>query len=66
MKTQQKHIKVAHRSDFGWGAVQRYQADPLADDSDDEKQLRRADKEAKRDFEESEAYNRNKRRRLGC
>ena len=58
LKTRQKHIKVVDRSDFGWGAVQRYQADPLADDSDDEKQLRRADKEAKRDFEESEAYNR--------
>ena len=39
LKTRQKHIKVADHSDFGWGAVQRYQADPLADDSDDKKQL---------------------------
>jgi len=48
LKMRQKHIKVADRSDFGWGAVRRYQTDPLADDSNDEKQLRRADKEAKR------------------
>jgi len=36
-----------------WGAVQCYQVDSLADD---EKQLHRADKEAKRVFEESETY----------
>jgi len=57
LKTRQKHIKVADCSDYGWGTVQRYQADPLADDSNNKKQLRRADKEAKRDFEESETYN---------
>ena len=58
LKTHQKHIKVADRSDYGWGVVRHYQSDPLANDSDDEKQIRRADKEAKKDFEESEAFNR--------
>jgi len=38
------------------GAVRHYQADPLANDSNDEKQLRRADKDTKRDHEEAEAY----------
>jgi len=50
LKMRQKHIKVADCSDYGWGAVRRYQVDPLVDDSDDEKQLCRADKEAKRDL----------------
>ena len=36
LKTRQKHIKVADRSDYGWGAVRHYQSDPLADNSDDE------------------------------
>ena len=58
LKTRQKHIKVADRLDYGWGAVHHYQSDLLADNSDDEKQLRRADKEAKKDFEELEAFNR--------
>ena len=48
----QKLIKVADRSEFGWGAAHHYQADPLADDSDDEKELRRADKAARHDFED--------------
>ena len=38
LKTQQKHIKVADRSRFGWGTVCHYQSDPLADNEDDEKQ----------------------------
>ena len=30
---QQKHIKVADRSEFGWATVNYYQDDPLASDS---------------------------------
>ena len=33
----QKHIKVADRSDYGWSMVQHYNSNPLASDSDDEK-----------------------------
>ena len=58
LKTRQKHIQVADRSDYGWGAVHHYQPDPLADNSDNEKQLRRAEKDAKWDFKEIEIYNR--------
>ena len=46
----QKHIKVADRSEFGWATV-KYRDDPLASDSDDEKSLNRAEKEARKDTE---------------
>ena len=52
IKMRKKLIKVADRSKFGWGAARHYQADPLADDSDNEKELRRVDKAARRDFED--------------
>jgi len=52
LKMWQKLIKVADRSEFGWGAACHYQVDPLADHSDDEKELQRADKAARCDFED--------------
>ena len=62
LKMRQKHIKVADRSEYGWNTVRHYQSDPLASDSEDEKELHRAEKDAKKDFEQLEA---NKRRRGG-
>lgn len=44
----QKHIKVADRSDYGWSTVEYYDSHPLADDSDDEKRLEKAEREAER------------------
>ena len=44
----QKLIKIADRSANGWGVVAEYTADELADDSDDEKRLERAEKAADR------------------
>ena len=44
----QKHIKVADRSDYGWATVEHYDSHPLADNSDDEKRLDKAEKEAER------------------
>ena len=41
-------IKVADRSANGWGVVTEYTADELADDSDDEKCLEKAEKAAER------------------
>jgi len=38
----QKLIKLADSSDSGWRVVQEYEAHPLADDSDDEKKIYRA------------------------
>ena len=48
LETRQKHIKVADRSDFGWSTVEHYESHPLAEDSDDEKKLEKAEKEAER------------------
>ena len=47
----QKHIKVADRSEFGWATINYYRDDPLAADSDDEKNLNQAEKEARKDAE---------------
>lgn len=44
----QKHIKVVDRSEFGWGTVHYYQDNLLATDLEDEKNLNRAEKEAKK------------------
>ena len=40
----QKLIQIADRSDNGWGVVAEYSADELAEDSDDEKRLEKAEK----------------------
>ena len=42
----QKLIKIAERSELGWGVVAEYTSDELAEDSDDEKRLERAEKAA--------------------
>ena len=39
---QQKIIKVADRSDYGWAVVKAYDNDELASDSEDEKRLFKA------------------------
>ena len=44
----QKLIKIADCSEFGWGVVAEYTADELAEDSDDEKRLEKAEKAAER------------------
>ena len=44
----QKHIKLADRSELGWQVVAAYESDDLASDSDDEKRLFKAEKEAER------------------
>ena len=44
----QKLIKIADRSEFGWSVVAEYTADELADNSDDEKRIEKAEKTAER------------------
>ena len=44
----QKLIKIADRSELGWAVVSKYTADELADDSDDEKRMLKAEKAAER------------------
>jgi len=36
---------------FGWTTIRHHQSDPLASDSDDEKDLSRAEKEVRKDVE---------------
>ena len=42
IKSRQKHIRIANRSEFGWAAVEEYVEDELADGEDDEKRIQRA------------------------
>jgi len=51
LATRQKFIKIEDCSKFGWATVKFYQSDPLASDSEDEKDLGRAEKEARKDAE---------------
>ena len=44
----QKLIKLADRSDFGWSVVTEYTADELADNSEDEKRIEKAEKAAEK------------------
>jgi len=44
----QKLIKIIDRSEFGWGVVAEYTTDELAEDSDNEKRLEKAEKAAER------------------
>ena len=41
-------IKLADRLEFGWGKVAEYMADELADGSDDEKSIEKAEKAAEK------------------
>ena len=43
----QKDILLADRSDYGWMVIQEYKKDDLADDSDDEKKIIRAEARAR-------------------
>ena len=46
--SRQKNIKIADRSEHGWVTVNEYEEDELADNSDDEKRLFRAENRAAR------------------
>ena len=48
IEERQKLIKMADRSEFGWGLVSEYQADELAENSDDEKRIQKAEKAAEK------------------
>ena len=46
LTSRQKLIQIADRSPLGWSTVKEYVTDELADDSGDEKRLRKAEKSA--------------------
>ena len=41
-----KLIKMADRSEFGWDVAKYYQTDSIADDSDDERRIKSAERQA--------------------
>ena len=49
----QKLIKLADRSESGWAVVEEYDADALADNSDDERKIEKAEKAAERKLAEN-------------
>ena len=55
ISARQKLIKVADRSEFGWATVKEYVEDDLADNSDDEKRLFRAEMRAGRKTKSAKA-----------
>ena len=46
LEKRQKQIKVADSSEFGWTTVQHYDSNPLAENTQDEKHLEKAEKDA--------------------
>ena len=53
-------IRIADRSEFGWATVEEYEEDELADNSDDEKRLYRAELRAGRRIKAAAAKNKKK------
>ena len=49
----QKHILLADKSDFGWSLIREYKRNDLAEDSDDEKKIIRAEARARTQAKQS-------------
>ena len=47
-EVRQKHIKIVDRSELGWAVVSAYEDDKLASNSEDEKHIYKAEREAER------------------
>ena len=51
LATRQKHIQLADQSEYSWATIKYYEGDPLAANSDNEKSIKKVEKEAQRDAE---------------
>ena len=51
LATRQKYIKISDWSEYGWATVKHFQDNTLASDSEDEKNLDKVEKEARKDAE---------------
>ena len=56
VKNRQKVIKLADSSQLGWKVVKEYESNPIAEDSDDEKKMYRAQMRAERKAKESNTF----------
>ena len=56
----QKHILLADKSDFGWSLIREYKRNDLAEDSDDEKKIIRAEVRARTQAKQNSARNKTK------
>ena len=56
----QKHILLADKSDFGWSLIREYKRNDLAEDSDDEKKIIRAEARARAQAKQNLTKNRNR------
>ena len=63
VKHRQKLIRMADSHEAGWRVVQEYEANPLADDSDDEKKIQKAQYRAERKIKAEKAKRTESKRR---
>ena len=56
MTERQKHILLADKSDFGWSLIREYKRNDLAEDSDNEKKIIRAEARARNQAKQSERF----------
>ena len=57
LSERQKHILLADKSDFGWSLIREYKSNDLAEDSDDEKKIIRAEAKARTQAKQNSARN---------
>ena len=57
LSERQKHILLADKSDFGWSLIREYKRNDLAEDSDDEKKIIRAEARAPTQAKQTSARN---------
>ena len=57
LSERQKHILLADKSDFGWSFIREYKRNDLAEDSDDEKKIIRAEARARTQAKQNSARN---------
>ena len=60
LSERQKHILLADKSDFGWSLIREYKRNDLAEDSDDEKKIIRAEARARTQAKQNSARNKTK------
>ena len=58
MKERQKHILLADKSEYGWSTVLGYKKSEIADDSDNEKKMFKAEARAKAHLKQSASRSR--------